>query len=1772
MIDTKISPALANAHATDLRDVGSLWNSAVVVAKRKSEDSSSKSADAAREQAKELGIVWERPDGDNRSVKAIMEDSKLLRNLGNQEGMRDALKARVGDFDSDPDAAFRAVQVLDHIERFDEDGRLVSGTTLGNESIDGVSSSGQVYHGTEAGRLKDFGKFGFESLKGDLGNRTAAFKDPKTRDAAEAKGIKWERPDKDRRSAQDILNNTPALKDIDGKKDVERLLMDQVGDYKHDADAAYRASQVLEHVQRLDGDGKAIVGEDAGNGKIDGFTSSNEAKHGTEAGRLQDFGKDGFDSLKGHLVDRSKVGEDKSARAEAEKLGIHWERPQGDDSSPQAIIDSSPLLSRLGNQSSVKDMLKDRVGDYEHDADAAYRAVQVLEHIERFDGEGKSLVGKDVGNGSIDGFKGEEASHGSEAGRLQDFGKDGFESLKGTLPDTQSVKTDEQSRNKAKVKGIVWERPDGDTRSAQDILKNHPLLKSLENHSGVKDMLKDQVGDYEKDADAAYRAVQVLNHIERFDGAGNLIASNSVANDKLDGFTSSNEAEPGTEAGRLQDFGKHGFDSLNGILVDRSAVGKDTEARDKAQALGITWSRLDGDKRSAHEIVQDTPILRDLGNQSGVKDLLKDRVGDYETDPDAAWRAAQVLEHIETFDSLGKQQSGAKVGNGKIDDFTPDNEASPNSEAGRLQDFGKHGFDSLKGKMDSREGDKGEPLADENSARENAGKLGIRWTRPKGDTRRADDILRENPMLKHLTDDEDVKRMLKARVGDYEKNADAAYRAVQVLEHIERLDGEGKQIVGKEVGNGEVDGFSSGQARHGTEAGRLKDFGKYGFESLKGSLKDRAQVGDDRQAREKAEVKGIVWQRPEGDGRSASEIVNQTPALKSLPNDSGARDLLKDRVGDFEHDADAAFRAAQVIEHIQRFDDEGKALVGKDTGNGQIDGFTSSGEAKHGTEAGRLQDFGKNGFDSLNGVIPNRTKAGSDATAREQAKKLGIDWTRPSDDKRSAAEIQRDSSLLRGLENQSGTRDMLKDQVGDFEHDADAAYRAVQVLEYIESYSNDGAFNTGGDKGNGKIDGFTSSGEAEHGTEAGRLQDFGKYGFSALEHHAGKYQDFKKNHLDSDASSLKIAEYASILHENFDAIREATGAREFLRVGDLQKFKSEHANLPDNLKEAIDFWSNPGTFKLLETSVDKMRYGSDGLLTKEDISNWIDKEAPKDAASASQFLARASQGGAVDGVDTSKIGPEIFKKTNRYSAKEKAAVVQDLQQAYGLVMMGESSGMWKKSHIVKKLGDRAGVGDDPKALMKDIQAHIDQLTADKEVVKYLEQAGATSMEKLVGKIPGMKASVQKTYQDEILSGKALDALWEKSSKQEGASKTEALIAFNNLATSTQAALGIHDTKAIQNAVAKSSIGKDLQRYYEQDISTGKRLDALMEKGTPEQGLSAFSMEVALFNATLPADVTAPYDEKLGKLVSKKTAQIFQKELTFDDLKAAYGVNGGEQLDEKKIESIFDSIKEQAPELLVTDAGKTMSRDQLLSAMRGSWDMMRQATKVGIKAEWLTGGGLKDLSDKGIMHTVSGLFLAGLSISKGVAAGADMTPKAAANVAISSIQTAAIITEGGTKAYTQYIKDLESAVAANGTQLRVSPNIKDNLSRIGNSASLVGSAAGIAGGVLGIIDGVQAIRSGDKLNGGLSVTSSGLGVISGLAVGIEAIAGLSGISVTAIPIIAGSLSFASAASNVLAAAVTFVMVAIQQSEQSSRENDYADLLGDYVGKYGITGKA
>ncbi|WP_404370818.1 hypothetical protein ACIHQR_11285 [Corallococcus coralloides] len=118
--------------------------------------------------------------------------------------------------------------------------------------------------------------------------------------------------------------------------------------------------------------------------------------------------------------------------------------------------------------------------------------------------------------------------------------------------------------------------------------------------------------------------------------------------------------------------------------------------------------------------------------------------------------------------------------------------------------------------------------------------------------------------------------------------------------------------------------------------------------------------------------------RPAGDNRTAAQIVDDTPVLKNLGRQKDIKfDQLCKQTGvdpkldlkDPKQNADGVYRLAKVLEFI----DSAKASTGGDrsnkvqggVGDGNIEGITKDGDARHGTEAGMLKDFAEKGYSFL---------------------------------------------------------------------------------------------------------------------------------------------------------------------------------------------------------------------------------------------------------------------------------------------------------------------------------------------------------------------------------------------------------------------------------------------------------------------------------------------------------------------------------------------------------------------------------------------------------------------------------------------------------------------------------------------------------------------------------------------------------------------------------------------------------------------------------------
>lgn len=222
-------------------------------------------------------------------------------------------------------------------------------------------------------------------------------------------------------------------------------------------------------------------------------------------------------------------------------------------------------------------------------------------------------------------------------------------------------------------------------------------------------------------------------------------------------------------------------------------------------------------------ILQDGPVTSDsMSRHSG--NMLNDLQKHIDNDPGFStdFNLKDLMQDLESLQKLLQLSSSIDLGGGgnsmsqsPMGGFSPSTLINSSSSSA-----GMPGLDNIPGEQQNLE----RPTAENTNGR------------PADDTRTAEEIIDDNPVLKNLGDQKDIKRdLLKERSGDWtsdntdpESRADAAYNMAKVLNWIDGSnDSKGNS---RGLADGDIQGItSSGDARHGTEAGKLKDFAEQGF-------------------------------------------------------------------------------------------------------------------------------------------------------------------------------------------------------------------------------------------------------------------------------------------------------------------------------------------------------------------------------------------------------------------------------------------------------------------------------------------------------------------------------------------------------------------------------------------------------------------------------------------------------------------------------------------------------------------------------------------------------------------------------------------------------------------------------------------------------------------------------------------------------------------------------------------------------------------------------
>jgi Type III secretion system translocator protein, HrpF len=223
-------------------------------------------------------------------------------------------------------------------------------------------------------------------------------------------------------------------------------------------------------------------------------------------------------------------------------------------------------------------------------------------------------------------------------------------------------------------------------------------------------------------------------------------------------------------------------------------------------------------------------------------------------------------------------------------------------------------------------------------------------------------------------------------------------------------------------------------------------------------------------------------------------------------------------------------------------------------------------------------------------------------------------------------------------------------------------------------------------------------------------------------------KDYISKHPDADANSLATVRSAALLQAYDPIAGESTGHVDNgknngygggknggalttkTQISDLQN----NAGFSDALKHAAQAWSTSGAFDALDRSgVDKATNKADGMINDDNLSSFINSDAPSSQATDQSFLEDASLQNITANTDISKLNQDIFANPQNYTPQQKAAVMVKLMQTLVNVKAGGNDKL-------------RNVDDTVAALTKDIQT----LAADPATEAYLKKTVPPAVQSL----------------------------------------------------------------------------------------------------------------------------------------------------------------------------------------------------------------------------------------------------------------------------------------------------------------------------------------------------------------------------------------------------------------------------------------------------------
>lgn len=754
----------------------------------------------------------------------------------------------------------------------------------------------------------------------------------------------------------------------------------------------------------------------------------------------------------------------------------------------------------------------------------------------------------------------------------------------------------------------------------------------------------------------------------------------------------------------------------------------------------------------------------------------------------------------------------------------------------------------------------------------------------------------------------------------------------------------------------------------------------------------------------------------------------------------------------------------------------------------------------------------------------------------------------------------------------------LGDRAIDFSNPpADLPPEARACLEYVVSSPTYAAALDAG--GIGRADGVIYRGDVEK---------FIDHSNKDLESAAKALDTFKTNNPDATPLALETARSAALLMANSTLVGmggpQMIGANALEAKGDLSienlRAVQDDPGLSQTLTSAAGLWANDGMFRSLDKGGMPTATSSvDGIVQQDNIAKWLSDQAPSTDHAVLMMLSDAAVRSSVADVDTSGLSHDIFEHPENYDGKTKTAALLEITDARTRISSGDSadgSEMFNASQ-----SQIHGINPSREKVEAELDAAATLLASDPDVQAFMAEQQKTGLTELVNNDPGLKVQLEHYQDTEINSGHIIDtSLAAKDQAGNVLDTSDALLMAATDAGLVNIALG-GDGNVDLNKIADHS-GKldDIETYFRENVLSGKSLDEALaqdkelngDKANPVGVLAGFSSTVGTYKAFLGDRFDADDESSLQTLLNEKSSETMLGEADEDMFKTIFGDASGE-FDETKANEYIAKAMEEHPELFVDSEGNALNSQDLVTMIRGAWDLERQGGKLADGLPKIIDGFKSQAPEsykQGLMHAGSALLVAGVLVSN--SANGSNTPGDLATRISAGTQFASLLMDAGTKYAKEagYGKAWEPVKPGNIYQrVGKGPLTLDQIKTMGSLSTVVGGAAGMVGGIFGIIGGTAQLKAGDKAGAGLSLTSGALGVTAALASIIEGGAGLFGASAVGAwaSMAAAGLGWAAAGVGMIAG---IVLPIVQVAQRSDQINDLYNGLIPTLEKYDLTG--